>query len=150
MNTAEIAHLTSVLRTEGLTAGLALLNKRVPHRYTAVFRFRDGAMHNIAIYDKAGEVTPEGFAVVPFTDSFCQFVLRDDGFQTSDTAADTRLAGHKYQGVLLSYHGVPLMSNHGDLYGTMCHFDFASLPLEDNEFEYFQKAARVVPSFVPQ
>jgi hypothetical protein len=43
------------------------------------------------LYDKAGEVRPDFLAEVPFETSFCQFVIRDGYFTTSDSAVDLRL-----------------------------------------------------------
>ena len=91
---------------------------------------------------------PEFLAAVPFDASFCQFVLRDGVFRTDDSAADTRLKGHPYQGVVVSYHSVPLMSDAGEPWGTLSHFDMASLPLSDDEFELLKSAAKLMPSFL--
>ncbi|CAN7639790.1 GAF domain-containing protein [Variovorax sp. LjRoot290] len=67
---------------------------------------------------------------------------------TDDSAADPRLEGHPYQGVVVSYHSVPLVTAAGELWGTLSHFDMASLPLSDDEFELLQSAARLLPSFL--
>jgi GAF domain-containing protein len=72
-----------------------------------------------------------------------QFAIRDGSFRTNDSAADPRLDGHPYQGVMVSYHGVPIMMN-GEIWGTMCHFDLAKLPLAEDEFELLRDAAAAV------
>jgi GAF domain-containing protein len=94
-------------------------------------------------------VVPEFLKVVPFEHSFCQFVLRDGIFLTSDSAADRRLDGHPYQGVMVTYHGVPLLDNPGELFGTMCHFDVVSYELPDAELELLRLAARELPRYLP-
>lgn len=129
-------------------AGLGYLNARVPHRYSAVYQLSSGVLHNLFIFDKQGEVLPEFLEAVPLQDSFCQFVLRDGVFSTVDTAADRQLDGHKYQGAIGSYHGLPLLDNFGELFGTICHFDTALHPLSDEEFEVLRHAARVLPRYL--
>lgn len=129
-------------------AGLDFLNARVPHRFTGVYRLQDGVMYNVYLYDKLGEVIPEFLQAVPLHDSFCQFVLRDGQFCTSNTALEPLLNGHKYQGVLGAYYGIPLVNNYGDLYGTLCHFDVATHAITNEEFAFFTKAALLLPKYL--
>lgn len=129
-------------------AGLDFLNARVPHRYTGVYRLDGAVLRNVHLFDKQGVVTPDFLATVPLQESFCQFVMRDGGFSSRDTACDPRLDGHKYQGVMGSYHGLPLLDNQGQLYGTLCHFDTERFPLPDEEYALLQKVARVLPAYL--
>lgn len=149
MNSSILQEYQRSLETRG-PAGLAFLNSRVPHRYTGVFRLHEGALRNMFLHDKQGEIVPEFLQVVPLNDSFCQFTLRDGLFTTQDSSTDQRLDGHKYKGVLLSYVGLPLLDNAGELYGTMCHFDAQALALDDNEFEIFRAAAKLLPAYLDQ
>lgn len=144
----EIQWFVRICEIDGLEAGLRELNARVPHRYTGVYRFEGDLMRNLALVDKAGEARPEHLAAVPFQDSFCQYVLREGEFRSGDTATDHRLDGHVYQGVLLSYHGVPVLDDSGQLFGSLCHFDPASKELNDTEFATMQRVARVIPAFL--
>ena len=144
----EVQDLQHVLLQQGLPAALQHLNERVAHRYTAVYWLDGRELQNLHLFDRQGEARPEFLRVVPFQDSFCQFVLRDGSFLTEDTARDSRLDGHPYQGVMVSYHGVPLTDDSGQLCGTLCHFDVASHALDDDEFGYLQRAARMVAPFV--
>ena len=130
------------------TPCLEFLNARVPHRYTGIYRLADGQLHNLDLHDKQGEVRPDFLAIVPFEDSFCQFVLRDGVFLSDDTGTDRRLDGHKYQGALLAYHGVPLLDNRGELFGTLCHFDTVSHGLSEDELSVMQQAARMLPAYL--
>lgn len=139
----------TALHQGGLAKALGFLNEPVSHRYTGVYRLRDGHLHNVELHDKQGEVRPEFLAVVPLQDSFCQFVLREGAFRTSNTGTDERLNGHKYQGVLLSYHGVPVLDNRGELFGTLCHFDAQQKELGDEQFDLMQRAARFISPYLP-
>ena len=134
----------------GLSRGLQMLNQTTEHRYTGIYRLEAGVLKNIDLFDKEGEVKPEFLLEVPLEDSFCQFVLRDGLFRTSDTGKEPKLDGHKYQGVLLSYTGVPILGIDGQLYGTLCHFDAATRNVSDEGFELLREAALVVSEYLPR
>jgi len=147
MNSQPLQEYRLLLEAQG-PAGLAFLNARVPHRYTGIFRLRDGALHSVFLHDKQGEIIPEFLQVVPLVDSFCHLTIRDGVFRTQNSALERDLDGHKYQGVVRSYIGLPLLDSEGRLYGTMCHFDEQALPLGDDEFEIFSKAAKLLPAYL--
>jgi GAF domain-containing protein len=146
----DIETFADMLGSQGPEAALAYLNDAVPHRYSAVYLVEGGMLHNIFLHDKKHEARPEFLAVVPFEVSFCQFVLRDGAFRTDDSGTDSRLDGHPYQGVMVSYHGVPLTDASGGLIGTLCHFDVVAHGLADEEFELLQRAARILPAYLPR
>ncbi|KQP23248.1 hypothetical protein ASF43_05090 [Pseudorhodoferax sp. Leaf267] len=137
-----------MLASSGAAAAIAYLNGGVPHRYTAACRIDGDVLHNVLLHDKQGRIRPEALAAVPMRDSFCQFVLRDAVLCTDDAAADMRLDGHACQGVAICYHGVPVMSSRGELWGTLCHFDTVPIELSDEEFELLQRAARSFPAYL--
>ena len=132
----------------GLTAGLTGLNGRVPHRYTAVYQLDQETLRNIELVDKAGEARPEFLAAVPLGTSFCQFVLRDGAFLTADSATDHRLDGHPYQGVVVSYHAIPLVTEGSTLFGTLCHLDTVPCDLPERELAFLQRVATGLPAFL--
>lgn len=140
----DLQAFSAVLETEGPSAALAWLNAGVPHRYSAAYRFAGPVLRNVLLHDKEGRMRPEFLMAVPFDKSYCQYVRRDSAFRTDDAAADTRLEGHAYRGVVVSYHSVPLLSPSGDLWGTLSHFDAAALPLPDEEFALLEGAARLM------
>lgn len=146
--TPRLSALRAAFDEHGLYGGLRHLNEPVEHRYTGVYRLQDAIFKNIALYDKEGQMRPEFLAEVPLEDSFCQFVVRDGLFRTENSGEDHRLDGHKYQGVLLTYHGVPVLDDRGVLYGTLCHFDALRRNISDEDFELLQQAARWVPAYL--
>ena len=142
-----LREIEDVLESEGLPGALAHFNRRVLHRFTAVYRVSDGLMRNVAIVDKQREVVPEHLLEVPVAATFCQFVLRDGFFQVHGIR-DSRLEGHPSRGIVNSYVGVPLRD--GDqVIGTFCQFDFAALPVPQAEFELMQEAAGLLARHVP-
>lgn len=140
-----ISQFTQVLMTAGIQSALRYLNAGVPHRFSAIYRRAAGHYENLYLHDKQGEIVPEFLAVVPVEVSFCQFVLKDTPFVTADSTTDPRLDGHRYQGVVVSYHGVPILGDDGEVWGTVCHFDTEAHPLPDAEFALLQAAARSLP-----
>lgn len=137
-----------VCTEEGLSAALAVLNEAVPHRYTAIYRLRDGRMLNVALVDKQGEPLPDFLAEVPIASSFCQYVLRDGSFLTGDSGSDTRLNGHPYQGVMLSYCGIPIFDLQGRAVGTACHFDLVARDIADEKVAHLRAAARILTNYL--
>ncbi|WP_394788105.1 guanylate cyclase [Rhodoferax sp.] len=140
--------LSATLTAQGAAAGLAYLNAGVPHRFTAMYRLDGGMLRNLLLYDKAGEICPEYLAEVSLDTSFCQFVLRERVFRTSNSATDKRLDGHPYQGVMVCYHGVPWETLEGEIGGTLCHFDLLELDLAEPEFVLLQQAAQLLPAYL--
>jgi hypothetical protein len=137
--------IASVLAAGGPAAALAYLNDGVPHRFTAVYRFAGPLLHNVFLHDKAGRIRPDFLAVVPFSRSFCQFVVKDHAFRTDNSVADPRLVGHALRGIVISYHSVPVLDpDSQELWGTLSHFDMRRLPLPDEEFELLQGTASLL------
>lgn len=137
--------LRSALSEGGPGALLEYLNAGVAHRYTAVYRFDGDLLRNVLLCDKLDQIRPDFLLAVPFKHSFCQFVLRDQAFRTEDSRQDRRLDGNPYQGVVISYHSVPLtVDERGSLWGTLSHFDMHSLALPDDEFALLQGAASLL------
>jgi GAF domain-containing protein len=141
-------HFREVCEASGLAFALEEFNGRVPHRYTAVYRLEGALLRNVQLVDKAHEARPEFLEVVPIDVSFCQFVLKDGFFLTSNSAGDDRLNGHPYKGVMVAYHGVPIPNADGGLFGTLCHFDVHERSLSDVEFGNLREIARVLPAYL--
>ncbi len=142
-----LSDLEKLLHTDGLRAGLKFLNERVPHRFTAVYRLDALTLRVVDMVDKQG-LNDLDLAAVPLGDSFCQFALRDGSFLTSSSGGDKRLDGHRYQGVVESYVGLPLTRANGELFGTFCHFDLAGRPVNDEEYAFLTQVAGVLPRFL--
>ena len=141
---AAFEEAAKALAQRGLEGALGVLNRRVPHRFTAVYRLIGRALHNVATVDKHLHLEPLDLKVVPLEDSFCQFVLRDGLFLTSQSGGDNRLAGHPYSGVVGCYVGVPVRDPQGRLAGTLCHFDLDNHEIDDDEYLLLDRVARLM------
>ncbi|MDB5964926.1 MAG: hypothetical protein JWQ72_1426 [Polaromonas sp.] len=131
------------LTSGGVAAALAFLNERVPHRFTGIYRFQAEAVRNVFLHDKLN--MPQGFVRgVPREDSFCRFIQPSTPFHVVDSAADARLAGHRYRGVVGAYYGVALSGTPGVVVGSLCHFDFGVLVMPPGEAVLLQRAASLL------
>lgn len=139
----QLAQFRSAFDSGGLYGALQYLNARTSYRYTAIYRLDGLMMRNIFLYDRQGE-NPKTLSEVPLGDSFCQFVMADNGFNTSNSADDERLGGHPYRGVMNSYFGLPLSRKPGTIYGTFCHFDFEPKVIPDSEIPLLEAATSLL------
>ncbi|QRF63305.1 hypothetical protein [Variovorax paradoxus] len=136
-----------ICAVQGIGVALQILNEDVPHRYTAVYRLAEGRMINIGLVDKLREPRPEFLSEVPIGSSFCQYVLRDGSFFTGDSGLDKRLNGHPYQGVMVSYCGIPVFDNEGKAVGTACHFDVIRHEIAEESIGRLRAAARILSNY---
>ncbi|MGJ7543160.1 GAF domain-containing protein [Variovorax sp. LT1R16] len=149
--TETFIQVCGALRTQGLDAALGVLNQTIGHRYSAVYAMADAQrLVNVGFFDKQHEAIPPNLRSVAYNQSFCQYAIRDGQFRTENSARDTRLDGNVYQGVLNSYHAVPLVSMQGRVLGTICHFDTAALALPDEDFELLRLVAEVFVHYLPE
>ncbi|CAN5323806.1 hypothetical protein BH10PSE18_BH10PSE18_20690 [soil metagenome] len=136
------------LLTGGIQRALEVLNARVPHRFTAAYRFDAQMMRSEAFIDKEGGPPILRFLNVDLGHSFCQYTMRDGYFLTDNTTDDDRLDGHLAQGRILSYHGVPLLDADGKPFGSLCHYDTVIRALAVREFAYMKLAAAALSTFM--
>jgi GAF domain-containing protein len=139
----QLAQFHLAFENGGLLGALRYLNARTTFRYTAIYRLDGQMMRNILLFDRDGE-NPTSLTELPLGDSFCQFVMRDNGFNTANSADDMRLLGHPYQGVLNSYFGLPLSRKAGTIYGTFCHFDAQPMEIADSEIAFLEAVSTLL------
>jgi GAF domain-containing protein len=144
-----LANAAVALADKGLEGVLGFLNRRVPHRFTAVYRLEGGAvLRCVAVVDKHLHLEPMDLKTVPLKDSYCQFVLRDSLFITEKSGGDARLSGHVYAGVVNSYAGTGIRNASGALAGTLCHFDLGALPVTDDEVRLLEAVAGLLSAYL--
>ena len=139
----QLAEFQQATENGGLAGALRYLNARTAYRYTAIYRLDGQMMRNIHIYDRQGASTAD-LSEVPLGDSFCQFVIAENGFSTANSATDDRLLGHAYRGILNAYFGLPLSRKAGSIYGTFCHFDFKAIQLPDSEIPLIEAVSSLL------
>jgi GAF domain-containing protein len=145
-NSTSLSALQDVLDAHGLQAGLLLLNRRVPHRFTSVYRLSDQRLRRIGFVDKQGGEGPD-LADLPFKDSFCEISVREGQFVTTEAGMDDRLDGNPYQALVGSYVGMPLAERPGALFGTFCHYDLCGHPIDEGELAFLEQASQLLTRF---
>ena len=140
----ELDDFEEVLCSQGAYAALKFLNQRVSHRFSAIYRLDKDDLEIVQLIDKLDDAATTPASRVPFSQSFCEVAIRETSFKTSNSALDKKLDGLPNQGVLLSYVGLPLMQDAGNLYGTLCHYDTIEQVISDDEFAFLQQAAALM------
>lgn len=143
-----IGRFFTALQLQGVDAALAVLNAGTSCRFTAVFELAGKDLVNRHLFDRLGKPRESYLEVVPFKDSFCQIALREGEFRSTNTGADSRVNYSPYQGIVVSYHAVPLLDRSLALRGTLCHFDTIETALDDYQFALLRQAARMLPAFI--
>ena len=144
----DLNRLEHELMTGGLKAGLAWLNTRVAHRFTAVSLLKGDMLNLVELVDKHNGPATSIWRAAPLKDSFCQFSINNGMFISDDTLEDERLQGNIYREVLRCYVGLPVHRRPGDLLGTFCHFDFEPRQVSADEFAFLQDAVTFLSPYV--
>jgi GAF domain-containing protein len=144
-----LIQLKAIMRSHGIRPALAFLNSLTEHRFTSLYRFDDETLKNIYFYDHENptqEATPD----IPVMASYCVFVRRlSSTFLVPDALTDERVAGHPRRQEVQSYCGVPLRDVNGDMFGTICHFDFRPVPISDANVELMEAIAPLLRQAIP-
>jgi hypothetical protein len=143
-----VKHFLVALQHQGVDIALASLNAQTPCRFTGIFELVGANLRNRHLVDKHHEPRSKYLDVVPFEDSFCQIALREGEFRSTNTTHDSRVDYSPYQGLVVSYHAVPLLDRALTLRGTLCHFDLVETSLDDYQFSLLRQAARILPTFL--
>ncbi len=112
-----------LMRLPDMWRALSILNSRSPYRFTAVFAFDKGNLHNVCLVDKDNPDT-KTCPDQPIEQSYCVYVKNTErAFGVAHSRMDDRTIGHPKRELFQAYYGVPLLSTSGKLLGTVCHFD---------------------------
>jgi hypothetical protein len=120
-----------------------LLNDMGSYRFTALYRIDGDSLKNLVVYDRE-KGGAQRWDSIPLGESYCDYVNRmRDAFIVEDSELDPRVEGHSKRPVVHAYCGVPLTGMSGEVMGTLCHFDFAPLPLDEGALQWLQAVARM-------
>lgn len=119
---AIISEFWTTVRAHGLHDGLRFLNARTPHRYTAIYRYDGDMLRNVALYDQFAPSVCKGDDV-ELNDAYCSVVgQRKSGVEFADIRDDDSIPT-KPNSDVVSYCGALITDDHGEPFGTLCHFD---------------------------
>jgi GAF domain-containing protein len=113
-----------LLQSHQVLQALELVNALTDYRFSAIYRFTTSGAANLVIFDREG-ATPTSLLVVPEGASYCGIVRETrDAFLVTRSLEDKRVFDHPARDAVQSYCGVPLVDTDGNVFGTLCHFDF--------------------------
>ena len=116
--------LRYLLQSLQINEALRELNATTGYRFTAVYRFTATGAANLAIFDRESDA-PEALLVVPEGASYCGIVCESkNAFLVTRSLEDGRIVKHPAREAVQSYCGVPLVGEDGEVFGSLCHFDF--------------------------
>ena len=116
--------LRYLLQSLQINEALRELNATTGYRFTAVYRFTATGAANLAIFDRESDA-PEALLVVPEGASYCGIVCESkNAFLVTRSLEDGRIVKHPAREAVQSYCGVPLIGEDGEVFGSLCHFDF--------------------------
>lgn len=139
-----VTNFRSALSEQGLRAALRYLNEQSSHRFTAVFRFEGETLRNLYLIDR-DDPGVERCPDLPVLESYCVYVRElQKTFTVDDADRDDRVAAHPKRESVKSYCGIPLMDDEEKLFGTICHFDYAALPVLREEVWILEDVAPLV------
>ena len=134
--------LRYLLQSLQINEALRELNATTGYRFTAVYRFTPSGAANLAIFDRQSDA-PESLLVVPEGASYCG-IVRDsrNAFLVTRSLEDGRIVKHPAREVVQSYCGVPLIGEDGEVFGSLCHFDFEPRVVSDDVTELMSEVSR--------
>lgn len=142
-------NLKAILEKEGVLPALRFLNGRTPHRFTAMYLFDKDQLENQFLVDESDD-SNTSMESIPVSASYCIFVRNLERlFVVNDSTTDERVQGHPKQREIKSYCGVPLLDWDGNMYGTVCHFDFDAHSFSDLEIELLESLGTLLKRLPP-
>ncbi len=123
-----------LLDSAGMLPALGMLNARTRYRFTGVYRVVPPDLRNEDLFDRENPTLSLGGDVTRLDDTYCGIVAATaTPFLAIDSQSDPRLKKHPGRDSVVSYIGVPVRDSHGQIIGTLCHFDVRPriLPLDE-------------------
>lgn len=138
------ANFERVLEEKGLHGALRVLNATTPYRLTGVYRFEDGLVRSVVLFDRKNPELTVGVDV-PWNDSYCRLVA-EDGRRCAivDSLTDARLRLHAAREAVQAYVAVLLKTPDGTPLGTLCHYDLQPVDPPADIFDALERVAPVV------
>lgn len=128
---------------------LRLINDRVQHRFTGVYRFDPPTLRNVALFDSANPDIEVG-EDTPLLEAYCS-VVGESGvsFGTGDARTDPRLSQHPARDSTLAYCGTPLRTDEdASPFGTLCHFDVVPRAVPAEEVPALEAIAPLIARYL--
>ena len=140
------AHL---LAGAGIHEALASLNARQRFRFTGVYRPEPPMLRNLHLFDRENPTLNVSGGVRRFDETYCSIAcLEDRAFGTGDARRDAGLSTHAARASVISYLGVPIRDDAGQVIGTLCHYDVRPRLLPEGEATVLEQVAPVLALWI--
>lgn len=127
---------------DGVRAAVIELNNLTGFRFTALYRFGENDISSVFFFDRLHPTvvtSPE----IPLITAYCsEFKTHGRPFCTNNSLS-TAQAGMPPARVQ-SFCGAPLIDRGGEMFGILCHFDFATRALDKSHIELMQSVAELL------
>lgn len=138
------ANFERVLEEKGLHGALCVLNATTPYRLTGVYRFQEGLVRSVLLFDRKNPELTVGVDV-PWNDSYCRLVAEDGRrCEIANSLTDVRLRSHAAREAVQAYVAVLLKTPDGMPLGTLCHYDLQPVEPPADILDALERVAPVV------
>ncbi|TXK52198.1 hypothetical protein FVR03_01905 [Pontibacter qinzhouensis] len=144
----ELQAFKLAIDTKGIYGALRFLNSRTPHRYSGIYRYDGNKLLNIGMYDKYDPNTEKG-EDAPLSATYCSLLKKRQTLEVLDVQEDARLKGIIITPVL-SYCGVLIKDEHGNPFGSLCHFDMKRCQERTTDFPLLESAANLIYQYIKE
>ena len=136
-----IGKLKNYVEEEGIRPALKYLNSLTGHRFTGLYLFDDPTIKNRHIID-AEDPDVETLPDVPVKATYCSFTRsKGESLSIANSQEDDRVKDHPARDEVLAYCGVPLQDERGNIFGTVCHFDYEPVDISDMNVQLLESIA---------
>ena len=138
------ANFERVLEEKGLHGALCVLNATTLYRLTGVYRFQEGLVRSVLLFDRKNPELTVGVDV-PWNDSYCRLVAEDGRrCEIANSLTDVRLRSHAAREAVQAYVAVLLKTPDGMPLGTLCHYDLQPVEPPADILDALERVAPVV------
>lgn len=127
---------------DGVRAAVIYLNGLTEYRFTALYRFGEDKVSSVFFYDRL-HPTVTTSPDIPLMSSYCAQVSKNaEPFCAASPSTDARKGPQKTS--IQSFCGVPLVDSDGNMFGTLCHFDFSARTLDPADLQLMEAMAQLL------
>ncbi|MGV3570570.1 MAG: GAF domain-containing protein [Ramlibacter sp.] len=145
----DLAQFQHLLQAEGTRGALGYLNGRTPHRFTGIFRFDGDMLRSVQLIDKWDASVEQGDDL-PVATAYCAHLKRTgESLQVGDGRSDPRVPWMN-DSPIVSYCGTPIVDEHGEPWGALCHFDLQPCQAKDSDMPLLQAAGKLFSAALRQ
>ncbi len=108
----------------GVIGALSYLNARTRYRFTGLYHAEPPLLRNVQLFDRENPTLNVSGEVTPLRKTYCG-IVRDTNrsLLITNSITDASVTAHPARDAVLSYCGVPISTEDGVPWGTLCHFD---------------------------